>query len=154
MGLLEDALRATFAEQVRTPPVADDAAGRAIRGAGRVRRRRAAAGTLAVVVSVALAGVGVAVTWGGPSRYGPASGPPVTVPDQPRPVDVWKGNQIVTSDDRTISLEHLPTVIRVTRVDDGWLVITSGSRRQPSTAGRSPGAPRAAYRWATGPAPS
>ena len=38
MGLLEDALRDTFAAQVDNPPVTDNPAGQAIRRAGQLRR--------------------------------------------------------------------------------------------------------------------
>jgi hypothetical protein len=120
MGLLEDALRDTFADQVRTTPVVDDAAGRAITAAGRVRRRRAVASAVAVAAGVVfvLGAVAVATRPPGEGVTRPAaSGPP------PRPpVDVHTGATILTTDGETVSLGRLPTVTGILRVDDGWLV--------------------------------
>jgi len=128
MGLLEDALRKTFADQVRTTPVVDDAAGRAIASAGRTRRRRTVTGALAIAAGVAFAAGGVGLL-GGPPDQG-VGGAPVTRTAQPRPVDVRTPTVIVTRDGRTISLQRLPSVLDVLRVADGWLVTTDGPRRR------------------------
>jgi hypothetical protein len=126
MGLIEDALRETFADQVRTTPGVDDAAGRAIEAAGRTRRRRTVTGALAIAAGVVFAAGGVGLLGGSPDQG--VGGPPVTGPAQPRPVDVRTPTAIVTKDGRTISLRRLPTVLDVLRVADGWLVTTEGPR--------------------------
>jgi hypothetical protein len=126
MGLIEDALRETFADQVRTTPVVDDAAGRAIEAARRNRRRRTVVGALAVAAGVAFAVGGVGLVGARPHRDIGVS--TVTRPNPPRPVDVRTPTTIITRDGRTISLQGLPTVLEVLRVDDGWLVVTEGPR--------------------------
>jgi hypothetical protein len=99
MGLLEDALRETFADQVRTKPVVDDVA--------------FTAGSVGTVGVRPDHGVG---------------GSNATRPAPPQPLDVRTPNAIVTKDGRTISLRQLPKVLDVLRVDDGWLVTTEGPR--------------------------
>ena len=56
MGLIEDALRDTFRSAVAATPAVDDAAGRAIDQARRVRRRRVAVGAAAAAVIVVVGG--------------------------------------------------------------------------------------------------
>jgi len=127
MGLLEDELRSTFAAHVTAPPTVDDPAGRAIRSAGRTRRRRATFGTAAVVVTVALGGVGIGMLkspWSG-SGIDDIALPALTSPTAAHaPVDVLAGGTIVTADGRVISLPNQTTILSAARVPDGWLVET------------------------------
>jgi hypothetical protein len=127
MGLIEDALRETFTEQVRTTPVVDDAAGRAIDAAGRVHRRRTVVSALAVAIGVAFA-TGAVSLIGGPPDHG-VGGPATTRTSAPqRPVDVRTGTVIVTRDGRQISLERLASpVVEALRVTDGWLLTTTAT---------------------------
>jgi hypothetical protein len=127
MGLLEDALRDAFADQVRTAPTVDDPAGRAIGAAGRIRRRRAVAGTLAIVAGVVFASGAVAALRSGPDGGVPA-GPSVTQTPSPRPVDVWTDDAILTVDGSDIPLRGLAPVIDVLRVPDGFLITRNGLR--------------------------
>jgi len=121
MGLLEDALREAFAEQVRASPAVEDAAGQAIGAAGRIRRRRAVAGAVALMASVALASGGVVAfrSSSGPS----AGGPPSVQAPNPLPLDVRTRDAIVTADGRVISLAPLAPILDAFRVTDGWLVV-------------------------------
>lgn len=160
MGLLEDALRDTLAAQVETPPVVDDAAGRAIRRARVVRRRRNAVAVAAVVASVFVTGFGVASMKAGqgPADFGlagrpgrtiattPASGrpvPTVSASSQPSgrqspqhgltlPVDVLNGNEIAAVDGRVIALADMPEARSAWRVAGGWLVETFDAAATPS----------------------
>jgi hypothetical protein len=125
MGLIEDALRETFADQVRTTPVVDDAAGRAIDTAGRIHRRRTVVSALAVAVGVAFATGAVSLV-GGPPDHGVGGTSTTRTTAPPRPVDVRTGTTIVTRDGRQISLERLASpVVEALRVSDGWLLTTT-----------------------------
>ncbi len=141
MGLLEDALRDTFSGQVSAPPVIDGVADRAIRGAGRVRRRRAVLVSAATAVSVAIVGVGVvsasggggtAQHFGGPTASaspsataGPGlSAAPLPLVGATLPVDVLNGDRIQVADGTVVSLAGMGTANRAWRVNEGWLVET------------------------------
>lgn len=125
MGLIEDELRATFASAVSVTPAVEDAAGRSIAGARRVRQRRFAAGVGATVIGLLLAGVGLVslgrshpVVLGLPS---PVMSQHARPPVRP-PADVLVGNEIVTTDGRSVSLSGLPLVDAAYAAGDGWLV--------------------------------
>jgi hypothetical protein len=126
MGLIEDELRATFASAVSVTPAVEDAAGRSLRRAHRRHRRRLVAGAAAAVVALGLAGAGVAalgrnhpVMVGLPS---PAmSSRAARTPIHP-PADVLVGDEIVTTDGRTVSLSGLPLVDAAYATGHGWLV--------------------------------
>jgi hypothetical protein len=125
MGLLEEALRATFAAKVAAPPTVEDAAGRAIRGAVRVRRRRITLNTLAVLVTI-LAVSGAAVALG--NSRGRNGIPPADSSSHRAvrlPLDVLADNVILAADGgRIMVLDELPRVTGAVRVPDGWLVTT------------------------------
>jgi hypothetical protein len=125
MGLLEDALRETFAAKVATTPTVDDAAGRAIHSGVRLRRRRIALNTLAVMLTIVAVSGSVAalsVSRGRDVMVAPGSSsrPPAAVP----PLDVLAGNMILSAEGGVIPLAELPPVTGALRVPDGWLVTT------------------------------
>jgi hypothetical protein len=128
MGLLENALRDTFAAQVSAPPVVDDAAGRAIRHAVRVRRRRSALGAAAVAAAMALTSAGVVAAGGSGSGWAPAAPAPAEPPETisaALPADVLSGNHIVLATGGSIALTGMPEAEAAWRVFGGWLVETS-----------------------------
>jgi hypothetical protein len=150
MGLLEDALRDSFAAQVAAPPAVDDAAGRAIQAAGRVRRRRAVLTSAAVVVAVTITATGAGLLRGsGPStpEWGAAGPPASSASPVPKGLatDVLVGQDILTTDGRTIALTGLPTAVRAWHVDSGWVVQTDAAQAPKAAlwlvagAGAAPG---------------
>jgi hypothetical protein len=133
MGLLEDALRHTFAAQVNNPPVADNPAERAITQAVSVRRLRTAIAVTAATLGVILASAGVVAV--GDSADGglePAAGPPAdTMTHVPLRLDVLVGNRIVLAAGGIVRLPDLPPILSVWRIMDGWLVQTISNDHRP-----------------------
>jgi hypothetical protein len=133
MGLLEDALRDSFAAQVAAPPAVEDAAGRAIQAAGRVRRRRAVLTSAAVVIAVTVTATGAGLLRGsGPSTPEWGGAAPQASTESPAPkslaIDVLAGQDILTSDGRTIALTGLPSAVRAWHVESGWVVQTAAAQ--------------------------
>jgi hypothetical protein len=146
--MLEDDLRQTFAARVATAPVPDDAAGRAIRRARAVQRRRAAGSGLAAVTLLTMA-LGGAVTLRGqwqPDGEGSAGGPlvlppalsaaPTTVPtavqrraepadaaprEEPLGVDLRVGHELWSDEGKRFVLSGVDEASRVYRVPLGWV---------------------------------
>jgi hypothetical protein len=136
MGMIEDALRDTFEAQSAHPPVLDDVAGRAIRGAGRTRRRRMTVLTTMAVIALVAGGL-VAL----PDRRYPngtnhpdsidiAAALPSVVPTagydvmEPIPADLLNRNRLQMTDGRVFMLDGMGTVAGVWRVRDGWLAMS------------------------------
>jgi hypothetical protein len=121
---LEDELRATFAARAAELPALEDAAGRAIRQAVRVRRRQAALAGLAIVITIGLVGIGVLhAPW--PSGQAPvmadakASFQVSTVLGIR--LDLRVGNELWTADGRRVELPGAGAVTWVYRVPAGWV---------------------------------
>jgi hypothetical protein len=135
MGLLEDEVRGALHRQVADAPSMEDVAGRAMRGAERIRAQRAAVGTALFIVSVALVGAGSAVLHarGRTSHAGsvvPVASATVAAPGalstfSRLPVDVLVNGEIHASDGRVVGLRWLPGAWRVWRVSTGWIVQTT-----------------------------
>ena len=124
MGLIEDALRGAFEEQVRRAPAVDDPAGRAIAAGSRIRRRRTAVSMLAAVACVAMIGVGAALINSDRGRP-PTSpiGPPELSfgPAERLPLAVLDNQRLLLPSWTAIPLD-LPQPVRAWEVSDGWLV--------------------------------
>lgn len=154
--MIEKALAEVFTAQVQAPPVLDDPAGMAIRRARRIRRRRAALGSMATMVAVVAFGSGL--VWVQGLRTGdsaalqhPATPPAATdaddlpVPTTPAPavgglpaVDLVVGGVIWTADGRRIpvSREAGQEIDQVLRVPFGWLVDLGAAVRLVNDAGK------------------
>jgi hypothetical protein len=137
MGTVEDVLRETFASRVAEPPVADDVAGRAIRNAAQVRRRRTALVSAMAALSVAAVGTGIVSITGrgggpvggvGASSTASTSPSPITtgapLVRAVLPVDVLNGDRIQGATGTVVTLDGLGEAQRAWRVDGGWLVET------------------------------
>jgi hypothetical protein len=141
---LEDELRATFAARTAELPVLDDPAERAIRRAGRVRRRQAVLVSVAVVLAVSLVSVGVfRVPWQRGAAVRMASAEPsvltITTALGIR-LDLRVGNQLWTPDGRHLDLPGAGAVTWAYRVPAGWVYGgTAGTLRMLSTDGAPAG---------------
>jgi hypothetical protein len=127
MGLLEHAVRETLAARVTAPPTVEGVADRAIRAAGRIRRRRTAALTATAVVGALTLtlSVGLVVT-GTTSRFGPGTARDMSMPTLPMAVDaspyVLSGGEI-TGPEVSVSV-HGQMATRAWRVSRAFLVET------------------------------
>lgn len=123
MTRLEDALRETFAGRVAEQPIVLDPAGKAIRRARVVRRRRRANGAAALAIATLLAG--------GVLRFGGAGDLWQRVTNRPSgPVpgtrlDMWRADQLWTADGKRFTLPGDGQVRWVEAVPAGWLYGTS-----------------------------
>ncbi|SCL18346.1 hypothetical protein [Micromonospora inyonensis] len=144
---LEQALRETLARQAGTPrPLAVDPAGRAVRRAERLQRRRTLAGVALAAVATVAVSTGMAQLGTGTARYtsptvvlGDPTGPPATsaVPAVQLDGPVFEGLSLVTGstlvvDGRGTDLGAVGPVARGLRTGDGWLFIGT-----PGAAGRT-----------------
>ena len=137
MGMIEDALRDTFEAQAARPPVLDDIAGRAIRGADRTRHRRTAALTTVAVIALVAGGLVALPDRRYPDRItqpdptGIAAALPSVVPTAgydvmvPIPADLLNRNRLQLTDGRVFMLDGMGTVTGVWRVRDGWLAMSA-----------------------------
>ena len=144
MTRLEDELRATFAARAAELPVLEDPAERAIRRAGRIRRRHAALVGVAVVLAVSLVGVGVLrVPWqrGGAVRVAAAEPSVLTITGALGiRLDLRVGDQLWTPDGRHLDLPGAGAVTWAYRVPAGWVYGgTAGTLRMLSTDGAPAG---------------
>ncbi len=145
---LEGAVRETLSRQVaRTRPLSVDPAGKAIRRANRIRRRRTAAGLALAAVTAVLLSVGMAQLGAETRRDGspivvigdpdPANRPlpTVTIPG-PAPVARSRGRprrcSAPTDGGWCCTTSGRPNASQPLPGGDGWLVVGA-----PSTAGRS-----------------
>jgi hypothetical protein len=123
MGTIEDALRETFAAEVRRQPALDGMADRAVTHARRTRRTQVGVSAAAAMVAVVLAG-GAAVSLHErltvpPLAAGAARGQAAAARV---PVDILVGNQIRSRDGRRIPFEETASVEAAYRIEDDWLV--------------------------------
>ncbi|MEU8254027.1 hypothetical protein AB0C06_07150 [Micromonospora inaquosa] len=144
---LEGAVRETLSHQVtRARPLSVDPAGKAIRRANRIRRRRTAAGLALAAVTTVLLGAGM-VQLGAETRR---DGPPIVVIGDPDPADrpfptvsipgtapspsPVVGETLLSADGRRMVLHDVGPAERVQPLPSGagWLVVGA-----PTTAGRS-----------------
>lgn len=144
---LEDALRATFREQVANPPATEALADRAVAAGRRIHARNAILSSVAAAVSVALVGIGVVSYIGGtgpvdpaviapPSLTAPASARPTTYPvsvNLPASVVIGDTLWVATADGGgQVPLAGLGTIQRAWRIDEGWLIeSTKGADPSP-----------------------
>ncbi|MEH0929588.1 hypothetical protein [Micromonospora sp. CPCC 205558] len=144
---LEGAVRETLSRQVaRTRPLSVDPAGKAIRRANRIRRRRTTVGLALGAVTAVLLSVGMTQLGAETRRDGspivvigdpdPANRPlpTVTIPGPaPSPAPVV-GQTLLSTDGRRMVLQDVGPAERAQPLPggDGWLVVGA-----PSTAGRS-----------------
>ena len=140
MTRLEDELRAAFAARTAELPVLDDPAERAIRRAGRIRRRQAIMAGFAVVIAVSMVGIGVLrVPWqrGAAVRMAAVEPSVMTITTALGiRLDLLVGNQLWTSDGRHLQLPGAGTVTWAYRVPAGWVYGgTAGTLRMLLTDG-------------------
>lgn len=124
MTRLEDELRATFAARTAELPPMEDVAERAMRRAARTRRRHAFLAGFAVVVTVALVGVGVIQVplhvVQAPIMADASASVRVSTMLGIR-LDLRVGNELWTSDGRRLQLSGVGAVTYVYRVPAGWV---------------------------------
>jgi hypothetical protein len=126
MGTIEDTLRETFAAEVAAPPTLEGVADRAISQAGRARRTRMSIGAAAAMVAVLLVGVGTVALYNQADPVTPTAAAPKPNQSDSRlaaGVDVLLGDEIWTTDGRTIPLVETTTPLSAYRVVDSWLVL-------------------------------
>jgi hypothetical protein len=121
---LEDELRATFAARTAELPALRDVADRAIHRAARTRRRHAVLIGFAVVVTVALVGIGAMQVplhiVQAPVMADASASMQVSTMLGIR-LDLRVGNELWTADGRRLSLSGVGTVTFVYRVPAGWV---------------------------------
>lgn|GEM_PF-2089583 len=124
MTRLEDELRATFAARTADLPAMEDVADRAMRRAARTRRRHAVMIGFAMVVTVALVGIGVMQVplhvVQAPIMADASASVEVSTMLGIR-LDLRVGNQLWTADGRRLPLSGVGAVTFVYRVPAGWV---------------------------------
>jgi hypothetical protein len=171
--MLEDRLRELFAARAEPVPATDDAAGRAIRHARRVRQRQTAGASVsAAVLVLVVAGVGAlgVLQTGEERRASPVSPfdvtaeatdpsrpttPPVVTSAHPRgsglDLDLQIGNQLWTADGKRLALTGVGEVTRIYRVPVGWIYGGDAQVRLMRPDGTSTALIGTADRWIVSP---
>lgn len=138
---LEHALREMFSRSLTMPPTGADPAGRALRRARRIQRRRSAVGlTMAAVATVSVTVFAVQLAAPGPSEPVPLGDPfvppspmasPAVPPDPPASpaealeIDVVADGVLRTAEGQLVDLSDLGRVVAAHRSADTWLMVTA-----------------------------